>query len=66
MGVDSRLALKFFRGGWVRMFWQFRVRFAFERCRESFLQLQLFGWMKGTNGKVTCDRGIAGEGEDDQ
>jgi hypothetical protein len=22
--------------------------------------------LKGTNGKVTCDRGIAGEGEDDQ
>jgi hypothetical protein len=22
--------------------------------------------LKGTNGKVTCDRGIAGEGENDQ
>ena len=30
------------------------------RCGDAF-------WvMKGTNGKVTCDRGIAREGEDDQ
>ena len=25
-----------------------------------------FWWMKGTNGKITCDRGIACEGEDDR
>ena len=26
----------------------------------------VFGVEKGTNGEITCDRGIAGEGEDDQ
>ena len=26
----------------------------------------VFGVEKGTNGEITCDRGIAGKGEDDQ
>jgi hypothetical protein len=57
----------FRRGGWVRIIWRSRVRFASgtveedEDCRAAIE----FG-LKGTNGKVTCDRGIAGQGEDDQ
>jgi hypothetical protein len=27
---------------------------------------EAFGWMKGTNEQITCDRGVSGKGEDDQ
>ena len=51
---------------WTSHAWQFRVRFALELEDGDAASGDAFWWMKGTNGKVTCDRGIAGEGEDDQ
>jgi hypothetical protein len=67
IGVDSRLALEFFGVGWVRIFWRSRVRFAMERWKTTTIAVRRSNFeLKGTNGKVTCDRGIAGEGEDDQ
>jgi hypothetical protein len=45
----------------------FRVRFAMERWKTTKIAARQSNFeLKRTNGKVTCDRGIAGEGEDDQ
>jgi hypothetical protein len=57
MGVDSRLALEIFPRVVGSHVSQFRVRFAFVKMQERFLcSCNLLCGMKGTNGKVTCDR----------
>jgi len=66
MGIDSRLSPDFVSGMVGSHVLRFRVRFAFERWKTKLSSVVGNLQVKGTNGKVSCDRGIAGEGEDDQ